>query len=150
MIGRTVLNDAKAFLCWDALPPLFIQLVPLQKAVAYYFPPSHDSHSIVLFYDAGQCDFSESLFLLFHEVGHVQQQRILGQAFHAMLSEPGAKRQDFEREAWQCGRMALQTFIEKHALDEALLLAFDAYAERSVASYAELENRPVDIRRSIP
>ncbi len=75
MIPKSLLDAAKAFLCWDVFPDLAIQLVALQNAVAYYYPPGGGLQSIVLFYDPAQRDFSEPLFLLFHEAGHACQWR---------------------------------------------------------------------------
>ena len=131
-----MLNEAKAFLCWDALPNLSIQLVPIQKSVAYYFPPNRELDSILLFYDAHQHDFSESIFLLFHEAGHAQQYERLGKIFHNMISVPnGKERRSFEREAWSFAKILFEKFVTKFDLENSLLEKFDQYAAMSLDSY---------------
>jgi hypothetical protein len=37
MIQKSILDGAKAFLCWDEFPDMAIQLVALQNAVGYYY-----------------------------------------------------------------------------------------------------------------
>ncbi len=123
---------------------LSIQLVPIQRAVAYFYPPQEDYPSIVLFYEAQADDFAEPLFLLFHEAGHAQQWRsyaVQGQAghFRQMLDlDKGPEKLAFEKEAWNLGKRLLLDFSAKHDLAaEELDKSFEHYAERCLQSYAE-------------
>jgi len=139
MIPKSVLDAAKAYLCWDVLPGLAIQLVPLKHALAYYYPPDNQTHSIVLFYDAGTKDFSESLYLLFHEAGHARQYNYLQvKDFIKMISNcKGPNRIAFEMQAWQLGRSYFIDFIENQDLSTSLLNEFDRYSRLCIESYTE-------------
>ncbi len=137
-ILQSVLKEAKAFLCWDVFDDLAIQLVPLQNAAAFYFPPISETHSIVLFYDKSLRDFSEPLFLLFHEAGHRQQYALIGDLFDEMIKIPnGPQRQDFERQAWQLARRIFIDFVNHTRLDKFVLHEFDQFAKKSIKSYSD-------------
>jgi len=144
MVPKSLLTSAKAFLCWEAMENLSIQLVPMQEAVAYFYPPQATHSSIVLFYEAQADEYAESLFLLFHEAGHAQQWRSYiaqGQAerFRQMLDlDKGPEKLAFEKEAWGLGKRLLLAFSVKHELAaEELGKSFQQYAERCLQSYAE-------------
>ncbi len=143
MISKHLLNQAKAFLCWDAFPDVAIQLVPIQAAVAYYYPPSSDLHAIVVFYQPDAEDFAPPLFLLFHEIGHyLQFQECLRDGtvadFEAALqADNGAEKAAFERDSWERGERILKTFLHAHhSAEERLLAEYEAYADGCIASYA--------------
>lgn len=137
-ISKSILVDAKAFLCWDVFHDVSIQLVPLQNAAAFYYPPKSKTHSIVLFYDATRDDFTESLFLIFHEAGHRQQYEIIGEMFEKIIEIPnGPQRQNFELEAWQLARLIFAEFVERFDFDADLLQQFDSFAQKSVNSYTD-------------
>ena len=109
-IGKSILNAAKAFLCWDMFPDLTIQLVPTQEAISYFHPP-FDKSTIVLFYQKDSRDYSTPLFLLFHEIGHYIQFEKMKKSrkeslFWQNINTPtGNSRIAFEQESWQKGKM---------------------------------------------
>ena len=141
VVGKSVLATAKAYLCWEVFGRLTIQLVPVQDAVAYYYPPNNESHSIVLFYQASLDDFSEPLFLLFHEAGHARQWSEIPvqkreSHFRKMINlDTGKDKTAFEEKAWEAGRELLSRFIEKEHLSKNLLSRFDSYKEICLKSY---------------
>jgi hypothetical protein len=141
MIPKTLLDAAKAFLCWDVFPDLAIQLVALQHAVAYYYPPGGSLQSIVLFYDPEQHDFSEPLFLLFHEAGHACQWRQMqegsrgGLFARLMTLDAGPEKVSFEAEAWRLGQDLFRGFGEKKGLGPELAERLAAYGRRCTESY---------------
>ncbi len=140
MVNKTILDQAKAFLCWDLFSDLSIQLVEIQEAISYFYPPSN-RNSIILHYERGNPDFSISLFLLFHEVGHYLQfgdMRKAGEeaAFWDQTNTPtGPDKVMFEKVCWEKGRAILKQFVEKQSLDASLLREFDQFADRSTESY---------------
>ena len=137
-VSKSTLIDAKAFLCWDVFQDIAIQLVPLQGAVAFYFPPDPTTHSIVLFYDQSEDDFRQPLFLLFHEAGHKKQFEMLGKEFKKMMAIPnGKRRQNFELEAWHIGRLLFEDFVTTHNMDISFLQQFDQCAQKSIKSYTD-------------
>ncbi len=144
MISKSVLTSAKAFLCWDSLENLSIQLVPVQNAVAYYYPRQNAFHTIVLFYDESLQDFSKPLFLLFHEVGHAIQWLELKKArqeqhFSDMMdSDKGEQKVIFEQQAWTLGRSLLYRFIDKEDLSFDVLERYDQYGTACVQSYSSM------------
>ena len=73
MINKSVLFQAKAYLCWDRFPELEIKLIPLQSPVAFFYPPNKKFPVIHLYFNHGTKDFTDTLCLLFHEVGHYLQ-----------------------------------------------------------------------------
>lgn len=142
MVGKSVLDAAKAFLCWDSGLRLSVQLVALQGPVSYFYPPAGDRGSIVVFYPADTEDFSRTLFLLFHEAGHALQWERAGevQAGHfqtAAGTTVGTHRQAFEREAWDLGRGLLGDFLDRAGLGRDLRAAYDHCAAGCLESYAE-------------
>ncbi len=141
-VSKSTLDRAKAFLCWDVFDNVAIQLVPLKKAAAFYYPPQSDLHSIVLFFDPRHSDFSEPLFLLFHEAGHKQQWENLGKEFDEMMAIPtGPQRQAFEAEAWRLARSLFARFVENQTLNPEVLQRFDSFAQKAVESYGVNSNR---------
>ena len=141
MIPKSLLDAAKAFLCWDVFPDLSIQLVPLQSAVAYYYPPGGGLQSIVLFYDPSQRDFSEPLFLLFHEAGHACQWREMqagargGRFTRLMALDKGPEKAVFERDAWRLGKELFMKFAGGRGLGSGLPDRFESYCRNCVQSY---------------
>lgn len=142
MVGKSILFEAKAFLCWDKFPQLAIKLVPIQDEVAFFYPPSRDASSVVLFYNPKNKDFSRPLFLLFHEAGHFQQWQNYESkgnenAFMRNINlDRGKQKADFEREAWDIGRSLILEFLEKIKLpNERLLEKLELFAEECISSY---------------
>jgi hypothetical protein len=141
MISKSLLDAAKAFLCWDEFPDLAIQLVALQNAAAYYYPPGGSLQSIVLFYDPAQRDFSEPLFLLFHEAGHACQWRQMqaggrGGLFESLMTiDAGPEKVSFEAEAWRLGQELFRRFRENRGLGPELEERLAAYGRRCAESY---------------
>jgi hypothetical protein len=142
MISKALLDAAKAFLCWDVFPDLAIQLVPLQHAVAYYYPPAGSLQSIVLFYDPAPRDFSEPLFLLFHEAGHACQWRQMqgsgrgGLFARLMALDTGPEKISFEAEAWRLGEELFRRFAEQRGLGPELAERLAAYGRRCAETYS--------------
>ncbi len=142
-IGKSILDAAKAFLCWDMFPDLTIQLVEMQETVSYFHPPG-DRSTILLFYPKEKRDYSIPLFSLFHEIGHYTQYEQMKKAgneplFWENINTPtGHSRVAFERESWHKGKVYFKQFIEKNSLHPSLLSAFDQYAKMSVESYHDL------------
>lgn len=143
MISKHLLNQAKAFLCWDAFPDVAIQLVPIQAAVAYYYPPSADAHSVVVFYQPDAADFAAPLFLLFHEIGHYlqfqahQRDGTVAGFYAALQADNGAEKTAFERDSWERGGIVLKTFLHAHRIpEERLLTEYEAHADCCIRSYA--------------
>ena len=140
MIGKAVLDQAKAFLAWDVFPELSIQLVETSQAVSYYTPPSGRS-SLVVFYERGKDDFSFPLFLLFHEAGHhlqwrrAEQNRRTQQFWDAVNLTTGPEKTAFEREGWDLGRDLFHKFLQEFGLDDKLLDTYDRTADRSIDTY---------------
>lgn len=118
-----------------------MQLVELNQAAGYFFPPSNDRNSIVLFYRSGNPDFSGPLFLLFHEAGHILQYEEWERAdrvsdYHKMMDEAtGHIKTSFEKEAWDWGRDLLSDFIDKEKLNPDTMNRYDAFAEESLNTY---------------
>ncbi|MCR4437963.1 MAG: hypothetical protein QHJ34_02820 [bacterium] len=144
-VGRELLVQAKAFLCWDRLPGLAVQLVEVDGPVSYFFAPQAERGAVVLFVPREQ-EHSEELYLLFHEAGHYLQYRELERQGHIaeywrLVDLPlGGERLAFERDAWARGRELLQDFVRTHAPERPeLLVGFDACAREKVASYGLTE-----------
>ncbi|HEX9934037.1 MAG TPA: hypothetical protein VGB38_02475 [bacterium] len=141
MVPKTVLEQAKAFLCWDTFPDLTVQLVELRETAAYFFPPSNGRSTIVVFHQKQAADFSRPIFLLFHEAGHLLQSEEWEKDgrtndFRKILDESaGSIRAAFEQESWKWGRELLKDFLQKNGLDQDLLAAYDRYAETCMRSY---------------
>jgi hypothetical protein len=122
-------------------PDLAIQLVALQHAVSYYYPPGGSLQSIVLFYDPAQHDFSEPLFLLFHEAGHACQWRQMQEGSRSdlfarlMTLDAGPEKVSFEAEAWRLGQNLFRGFGEKKGLGPELAEQLAAYGRHCTESY---------------
>jgi hypothetical protein len=131
----SVLAAAKAFLCWDVMPDLSVQFIPIRQ-VAYYFPPNRKNHFISLFYDKGQKDFSTPLFLLFHEAGHAMQYNENKCDFDNNYETPsGHKRVEFEQRAWKIGSALFKKFVEHQELDPGLISEYERIAECFAQGY---------------
>jgi hypothetical protein len=142
VIAKSLLAQAKAFLCWDKFPNLTIKLVPLQDPVAFYYPPSPTSHTIVIFYPAQHDDVSQALFLLFHEIGHYRQfqeyhQQAKDRQFEEVMNMvEGTEKARFEREAWECGAVLLAQFLKQVDLSmQPIVQAYREYAAQCVKTY---------------
>ena len=143
-LQRGHLQRAKAFLCWDKFPMLSIQLVPIKGQVGYFFPPRHDYSQIVLFYSDHNDEFSDAIFLLFHEIGHYIQYNHyaeVGQSSEFSLlveKDKGPQKMAFEKESWQLGSQVLIEFLGKEKIAaEGVLLAFNRFAEKSILTYSD-------------
>jgi len=141
MVLKSVLDQAKSFLCWDTFPDLTIQLIELEETAAYFYPPSSQQSTILVFYRKQAADFSRPLFLMMHEAGHLLQYEEWEKDgrvsdFWKVLNESGGSiKAAFERESWDWGRDLLEDFIAKNGLDEDLLEAYERYAGRCIQSY---------------
>jgi len=141
MISKQVLDSAKAFLCWDIFDNLTVQLIEIHGPSAYFLPCGSGQDTIVVFYRAGNPDFSKPLFYLFHEAGHCLQfdeWSKSGRAddFWKMINTPtGAIKKQFENESWQWSRDLFKDFIKKQNLPEDLLDEFDSFATECIATY---------------
>lgn len=143
MVPKSLLFEAKAYLCWDLFDDLSIQLIPMHKATAYYFPPHNDRQSILLFYDDKSLDFSEALFLLFHEAGHVVQfKQPGGKADHDRCTQipNGTERIAFEQRAWDAAALMLEKFLNKQRVESrALIGSLRRFSQSCIQSYAAPE-----------
>jgi hypothetical protein len=144
MIDKSILFQAKAFLCWDRFPELSIQLVPLQSPVGYFYPQRLDLASIVLFYDVSKSDVTEALCFLFHEVGHFLQWRSASEKdeiknfLKNLQLDKGKKKIEFETKAWELGKKILTEFIAHvDELTEKILTDFDKLKKQSLRTYFE-------------
>ncbi|NOZ63228.1 MAG: hypothetical protein GXO74_16365 [Calditrichaeota bacterium] len=139
MIDQSVLFQAKSFLCWDRFAELSIQLVPVQTAVGYFYPPRHDLASIVLFYHIAEKDVTEALCLLFHEVGHFLQWKSSSNREDFLSNfqlDKGSEKIKFETQAWELGKSILIEFIDQHdSLNENILKKFDRLKQQSLRTY---------------
>jgi len=142
MIDKSILFQAKAFLCWDKFPRLSIKLIPIEKAVAFFYPAAGEVSTIHLFYEQQTRDFSEPLFLLFHEAGHLQQwqnysdQGMENEFLRLMDLDRGTEKVTFEREAWLLGKKLLLELFEKiNVKHPDVIKNFDQFRERCLASY---------------
>lgn len=144
MVSKSILSDAKAYLCWDKFDDLSIQLIEIKESVAYFFPPNHDFKTILLFYDKDQIDFSSALFLLFHEAGHALQyheyekQNNTEEFLRLMNLNKGSEKVRFEMTSWQKGKQLFTEFLETYQIkNSALLSNYETYAQISVQTYAD-------------
>ena len=143
MVSKDILARAKQYLCWDLFQDLSIQLIEVKGSVSYFLAPQDERSTILLFLKPIDGDYSESLFLLFHEVGHYMAYRLLKQSndesqYWKLVSEVnGPDKLQFERHAWERGREYFEWFIEQESLTGTdLLTAYDVYAQRSMQTYA--------------
>ena len=142
MISQSVLFEAKAFLCWEKFPNLSITLIPIEVAIAFFYPPTKDISTIKLFYEKNTGDFSQALCLLFHEAGHVKQwQKLSDQGnenefWDCMNLDKGDRKVKFEHEAWQFGEKLLNELLAKISMDKDILIpVYKCYAAQSLATY---------------
>jgi hypothetical protein len=142
VIGKAVLKLAKSYLCWDEFPHLSIKLIEMKHPVAFFYPPEKDLSTILLFYPANCRDYTESLFLLFHEAGHYEQymgySRTRNSAKFTELinSDKGKQKLDFEQEAWDRGKLLLENFIHKYDITiSGFPEAYFDYANKCLSSY---------------
>ena len=132
---KSVLFNAKAFLCWDLFPRLVIQLIPIQKAVGYFYPAGDDRPTLFLFYQEKTDNFLEPGCLLFHEAGHY---RILIKE-KKRNQEPGLKLVT-EARAWHAGFLLFRCFLRKQYPGHLTYLDFyRTLSERYLESYRCLE-----------
>ncbi len=138
MLDKSILFQAKSFLCWDKFHELTIKLVPIQETVGFFYPPQNDLSSIVIFYQSAQNDVTKSLCFLFHEIGHYVQWELSKDAkeersfFELMQIDKGTKKVEFEREAWIRGRALIEEFLNTNGTETNSVL--DKYDEMSVIS----------------
>ena len=142
MISQTVLFEAKAFLCWEKFPNLTIKLIPIDEAIAFFYPPTPDLLTINLFYEKNSPDFSRALCLLFHEAGHVIQWQNFSdhnqteQFWNNIQQDRGEKKVQFESQAWNWGEQLLAEFLTKINMDQTNLInVYKSYAEQSLLTY---------------
>lgn len=142
MISQAILFEAKAFLCWDKFAALSIKLIPIDKAIAFFYPPAKDIMTINLFYELNANDYSPALCLLFHEAGHLRQWQNLSmqnradEFVHWTNRDKGDQKIQFEREAWQLGGELLNEFLTKININQnSLNDYYKSYAEQSLLTY---------------
>lgn len=142
MLTKAVLEQAKAFLCWDHFPNLSIKLIELKDSVGFYFPPNQDTNTILLFYHRQTSDFSKPLFLLFHEAGHHLQylnynvRGFTDQFIERMNQTSGREKAEFETEAWKHGELLLRQFLKLQDIETPnLILKFNEYAYLCIQTY---------------
>jgi len=142
VISQAILFEAKAFLCWDKFPTLSIKLIPIDKAIAFFYPPAKDIMTINLFYEMNTKDYSSALCLLFHEAGHLRQWQHLSnqnradEFDHCINLDRGDQKIEFEREAWQLGGELLNEFLTKININlNNLNDYYKSYAEQSLLTY---------------
>ncbi len=118
-----------------------IQLIALQDAVGYYYPPENPLQTILLFYNPAAENFTEPLFLLFHEAGHSCQWRDMKEHeqealfFRLLACDRGPEKAAFEDRAWDLGQELFKKFVETRGLNILLCEEFTKYGRRCVESY---------------
>ena len=142
MIKKDMVIAAKQFLCWDTFPDLTIQLIEVVEPVSYFFAPKPDSAAILLFMKSENGDYSKSLFLLFHEVGHYlqlcdfQKNDQITQYWDLVEKASGTKKIQFEESAWLKGRKHFIQFINAQSPSlKNSISTFDEYAQISINTY---------------
>ena len=142
MHSKHILDQAKAFLCWDKFPDLTIKLIPLQEPVAFYYPPFSVDHTIIAFYPVPCEDYTSSLFLLFHEVGHYlqfqeyQQQGKEHEFWEYVNADTGMEKIRFEQDSWERGATILSQYLRnQHITEKNLLLKYRKFAIQCVKTY---------------
>jgi hypothetical protein len=141
MVSQSILDRAKAFLCWDTFPDLTVQLIEVKETAAYFLPPTNSRSTIVVFYQKQALDFSRPLFLLFHEAGHLLQyqewekQGRIADFQRIMEEQSGAIKSGFEKESWNWGKDLFEDFVRSQNLDGDLMDAYDRYAAACIRTY---------------
>ena len=145
MITKDILVTAKQYLCWNLYQDLSLQLIELEEPVSYFFAPQLKQSTILLFLKSNNGDYRESLFLLFHEVGHYLQfkswvQDGLESLYWQQVAEiGGAKKLQFEFEAWDLGKKILIDFIKSQNMhDKYLIQQYKTFSERSLNTYQKI------------
>jgi len=139
MVDKSVLFQAKAFLCWDKFPELSIKLILIEQSVAFFHPPTREVATINLFYEQDNIDVTREVCLLVHESGHLMQWRNFQvqhreKNFWQLLDlDKGDEKMMFEREAWDFGAILLKEFLEENSLE--IMTQYNALAEESIITY---------------
>ena len=147
MAAKQLLDQAKAFLCWDTFPDLTVKLIPLEQPVAFYTPPSANRHTITLFYPVPCDDYWPVLFLLFHEIGHYRQfqtsctQGKESRFWECVNMAAGEEKIEFEAESWELGKRVFTDFLSHHHFSEEsqeyTITQYQKYAARCLNSYED-------------
>jgi hypothetical protein len=144
MINQSVLFQSKAYLCWDRFPDLEIKLIPLQSAVAFFYPPNKKFPVIHLYFNYGTKDFTDTLCLLFHEVGHYLQwdKKLLSDTelgfFELINKDKGEDKIYFESQAWDYGQEYLEMFLKKEKINKKQVLErFKKLKNKSIKTYSD-------------
>ena len=143
MLSKAILDQAKAFLCWEIFDSLNIQLIELSLPAAHFFPASSTQNTIVIFFEGGTSDFSRPFFLLFHEAGHCKQllqwrKQGREEDFRRAVNDvSGSKRINFEKESWLLGKDLLEQFICERGISAGVLEQYDHFATQSITTYKE-------------
>ena len=143
MVSQAVLEQTKSFLCWELYRDLSIKLIAIETTAAFFYPPTKDLSTIIIFYEKNCTDFSEPVFLLFHEVGHYEQYKMyqtnnkISEFLSLIDLDKGPEKIKFEREAWDIGKGIMKKFIKKYQSNNLRLLDhyFD-FAETCLISYS--------------
>lgn len=147
MATKQVLDQAKAFLCWDTFPDLTIKLIPIEQPVAFYTPPTANRHTITLFYPVHCDNYWPLLFLLFHEIGHYRQFQAAcdrGKEVHfweCVNMVTGEEKLAFEVESWELGKPLLTDFLSHYHFSEKsqkdVIEQYRSYAAHCLKSYED-------------
>jgi len=142
MTDKSILFQAKSFLCWDKFPDLSIKLIPIKKPVAFFYAPGNLS-SIVLFYFEDDNDTTEPLCFLFHEAGHYIQWKLFQvtggseNEYQKIINmDKGFEKLQFELQAWIRGKGLLENFLEKEKIEKKYILKkYNKLQEISLDTY---------------
>ena len=142
LLSKKVLEQAKSFLCWDKYKDLTIKLIEIDTTVAFFYPPKNDLSAIVVFYEKNCIDFSNAIFLLFHEIGHLIQYKAyqtnnsIKKYYSVINADKGINKTEFERAAWKQGENILIQFLDQIKLtNSTLLVQYREFAEKCLLSY---------------
>jgi len=142
MIDKSVLFEAKAFLCWDKFPQLSIKLIPINEAVAFFYPSKKNISTINIFYEKDTQDFSKAIFLLFHEAGHLQQWHNLSdlnredEFWRLVEQDKGEQKNLFELQAWAFGESLLSEFIDKKKItNNKMIDSYKRFSKKCLLTY---------------
>lgn len=141
MISKSILNQAKSFLCWEKFSDLSITLIQLDHAIGFYYPPKTALHTILLFYEKNQNDFTKPLCLLFHEAGHLVQYNqydktgTKNQYQEHLNSRDTDQRLKFEEDAWRLGKSLFTEFCARYQIGTHLIEDYDSYQKECLNTY---------------
>ena len=145
MITKDILATAKQYLCWDLYQDLSLQLIETEEPVSYFFAPQPKQSTILLFLKSNKGDYRESLFLLFHEVGHYLQYTsyvrdgLESSYWQQVAGTGGTERLQFEFEAWDLGKKVLIDFFKSQNMhDKHIIRQYKTFAERSLNTYQKI------------